>query len=31
LHETIQSLVNWTENNQREIIAARLRYDTRDR
>jgi DNA-binding HxlR family transcriptional regulator len=29
LHETIQSLVEWTERNQREIIAARVRYDAR--
>jgi DNA-binding HxlR family transcriptional regulator len=31
LHETIQSLVEWTERNQREIIAARVRYDARGR
>ncbi|NTG12629.1 helix-turn-helix transcriptional regulator [Agrobacterium rhizogenes] len=31
LHKTIQSLVNWTENNQREIIEARIRYDARER
>jgi DNA-binding HxlR family transcriptional regulator len=31
LHETIQSLVRWTESNQREIIAARIRYDARER
>jgi DNA-binding HxlR family transcriptional regulator len=31
LHETIQSLVGWTERNQREIIAARARYDARER
>jgi len=27
LHATIQSLVDWTERNQREIIAARAHYD----
>ena len=27
LHQTIQSLVDWTERNQREIIAARAHYD----
>jgi len=31
LHETIQSLVGWTESHQREIIAARVRYDARER
>ena len=31
LHETIQSLVAWTEANQREIIAARAHYDARER
>lgn len=30
LHETIQSLVAWTEANQREIIAARAHYDARE-
>ena len=30
LHETIQSLVTWTERNQGGIIAARARYDARD-
>jgi DNA-binding HxlR family transcriptional regulator len=29
LHETIQSLVAWTERYQSEIAAARARYDTR--
>ncbi|MBB3916891.1 winged helix-turn-helix transcriptional regulator [Rhizobium fabae] len=29
LHETIRSLVLWTEQNQADIIAARQRYDAR--
>jgi len=29
LHETIQSLVTWTEAHQREIAAARANYDAR--
>jgi DNA-binding HxlR family transcriptional regulator len=29
LHETIQSLVTWTESHQREIAAARSAYDAR--
>jgi len=29
LHETIRSLVLWTEQNQTDIIAARQRYDAR--
>ena len=29
LHETIKSLVVWTEKNQAEIIAARRSYDER--
>ncbi|EJZ22025.1 helix-turn-helix transcriptional regulator [Rhizobium sp. Pop5] len=29
LHETIRSLVQWTEQNQADIIAARQRYDMR--
>lgn len=28
LHQTIQALVTWTEQHQREIAAARTRYDT---
>ncbi|QJP14990.1 helix-turn-helix transcriptional regulator [Starkeya sp. ORNL1] len=31
LHETIQSLVAWTERYQNEIAAARARYDARER
>jgi DNA-binding HxlR family transcriptional regulator len=30
LHQTIQALVDWTERNQREIAAARHRYDSRE-
>jgi DNA-binding HxlR family transcriptional regulator len=30
LHETIQSLVTWTESHQREIAAARAAYDARE-
>ncbi|MGK5534151.1 winged helix-turn-helix transcriptional regulator [Streptomyces sp. URMC 129] len=30
LHATIQSLVTWTEEHQREIAAARAAYDARD-
>jgi DNA-binding HxlR family transcriptional regulator len=29
LHQTIQSLVTWTETHQREIAEARVAYDTR--
>jgi DNA-binding HxlR family transcriptional regulator len=29
LHETIRSLVTWTERHQGEIAAARAAYDTR--
>jgi DNA-binding HxlR family transcriptional regulator len=31
LHETIQSLVAWTERYQNDIAAARARYDARER
>lgn len=27
LHETVQSLVHWTEEHQRDIAAARKRFD----
>jgi DNA-binding HxlR family transcriptional regulator len=29
LHRTIQTLVTWTEDHQREIVAARQAYDAR--
>jgi DNA-binding HxlR family transcriptional regulator len=29
LHETIKSLVTWTEQHQREIAEARAEYDSR--